>query len=85
MYMIQYFRAQNALYEDFKKLTLLLWSTVCVCVCVCVCVYMHKVVHDSRLSKSCSGLVYSPHIEIVSCILLKVVSSMLQVVEMNRQ
>ena len=29
MYIIQYFRAQNALYEDFKKLTLLLWSTVC--------------------------------------------------------
>ena len=28
MYIIQYFRAQNALYEDFKKLTLLLWSTV---------------------------------------------------------
>ena len=29
MYIIQYFRAQNAVYEDFKKLTLLLWSTVC--------------------------------------------------------
>ena len=26
MYIIQYFRAQNALYEDFKKC--LLWSTV---------------------------------------------------------
>ena len=30
MYIIQYFRAQNALYEDFKKLTLLLWSTVAI-------------------------------------------------------
>ena len=28
MYIIQYFRAQNALYKDFKKLTLSLWSTV---------------------------------------------------------
>ena len=30
MYIIQYFSAQNALYEDFKKLALLLWSTVAV-------------------------------------------------------